>query len=137
MIHTVINIQRYLLQLLRHFLLRLSSDAALDLLARAGVEALCVAALPIGIGFPFRVVVIFLIEPAPPAPFPAFVRGIYAPFRRAKCTTSMIYPARLLCKFYFCDEKVYFRRSSNSASLGMRICLPIRTLRIWPLRISS
>lgn len=133
----IVQRRRDLAQLLRHFLLRLSSDAALDLLARAGVEALCVAALPIGIGFPFRVVVIFLIEPAPPAPFPAFVRGIYAPFRRAECTISMIYPARLLCKFYFRDEELYFRRNSSRASRGIRICLPIRTLRICPLRISS
>ena len=51
MIHTVINIQRYLLQLLRHFLLRLSGDTALDLPACTGVEALRVAALPVGIGF--------------------------------------------------------------------------------------
>lgn len=47
----IVQRRRDLAQLLRHFLLRLSSDAALDLLARAGVEALCVAALPIGIGF--------------------------------------------------------------------------------------
>ena len=51
MIHTVVDIQRYLLQLLRHFLLRLSGDAALDLLACTGVEALRVAALPVGVGF--------------------------------------------------------------------------------------
>ena len=50
MIHTIVDIQRYLLQLLCHFLLRLSGDAALDLLACAGVEALCVAALPVGVG---------------------------------------------------------------------------------------
>ena len=69
------------------------------------------------------------MEPAPPAPFPVFVRGIYAPFRRAECTISMIYPARLLCKFYFCTEEIYFRRNSSRASRGIRICRPMRTLR--------
>ena len=47
----IVQRRRDLAQLLRHFLLRLSSDAALDMLARAGVEALCVAALPVGVGF--------------------------------------------------------------------------------------
>ena len=37
----------------------------------------------------------------------------------------------------FADEEIYFRRNSSNASLGMRICLPMRTLRICPLRISS
>ena len=47
----IVQRRRDLAQLLRHLLLRLSGDAALDLLARAGVEALCVAALPVGVGF--------------------------------------------------------------------------------------
>lgn len=37
----------------------------------------------------------------------------------------------------FSDEDVYFRRNSSKASLGMRIYLPMRTLRICSLRISS
>ena len=37
----------------------------------------------------------------------------------------------------FRDEELYFRRNSSRASLGMRIYLPMRTLRICPLRISS
>ena len=58
-------------------------------------------------------------------------------FSSSFITAGVIYPARLLCKFYFCDEKVYFRRNSSRASLGIRICLPMRTLRICLLRISS
>ena len=46
----IVQLSRDLAQLLCHFLLRLSGDAALDLLAGAGVEALCVAALPVGVG---------------------------------------------------------------------------------------
>ena len=45
--------------------------------------------------------------------------------------------AAVSVKKTFSDEEVYFRRNSNKASLGMRICLPIRMLRIWPLWLSS